>query len=513
MSVVGAIDIGSNAIRMVCARLTQDYRIEIIEKYRTQLRLGEDVFRLGYITEERIELLLEALKVYKRTLEQNECEKICAYCTSAFRETANQQEIIERVLMETGIRLETISGGEEAQLLQRAIQRVMELKSGRLMMADLGGGSLEVSVLQDGEIEFAESFRMGTVRMLMMFPYHPETEVEFLSWGRYFIEDFSHFLKTRLQNPRVDKLVITGGNATAIWRMKGVIDQKSSGPFEGNIMLEKSGFKKLKQKLLNHTLNERIEKLNMDVDRADVILPALLIFDQLLKLTDCSAFNIPAVGLRDGILEEMLERHKGAPNLTAREQVIHSARFYAGKYLSDLQHGETVRELALQLFDGMQALHNLKPRQRLLLEPACIRHDIGRFIRPSDHHKHSMYLIRNMELVGVTNSELMIIALVARYHSRGMPSDKHKEFSRLDSRDRSNVKLLTALLRVADALDREHNALAGNLELECTAAVVRLRLECVSGKTQDFMLARWAVQHKKQLFEQIFRRKLEVIFA
>ena len=135
-NVIGAIDIGSNAIRMICARLTEDYRIEELEKNRTPLRLGEDVFRMGYITEERIEQLLATIKVYQKTLEQNNCKEICAYCTSAFRESGNRQTVIERVEMETGIQLESISGGEEAQLLQRAVQRVMDLSKGRIMLAD-----------------------------------------------------------------------------------------------------------------------------------------------------------------------------------------------------------------------------------------------------------------------------------------------------------------------------------------------------------------------------------------
>ena len=194
-NVIGAIDIGSNAIRMICARLTEDYRIEELEKNRTPIRLGEDVFRMGYITEERIEQLLATIKVYQKTLEQNNCKEICAYCTSAFRESGNRQTVIERVEMETGIQLESISGGEEAQLLQRAVQRVMDLSKGRIMLADLGGGSLEVTLLEDGEIEFAESFRMGTVRMLKMFPYRPEREKAFLSWAEYYVEDFIDFLK------------------------------------------------------------------------------------------------------------------------------------------------------------------------------------------------------------------------------------------------------------------------------------------------------------------------------
>ena len=124
-----------------------------------------------------------------------------------------------------------------------------------------------------------------------------------------------------------------------------------------------------------------------------------------------------------------------------------------------------------------------------------------------------MYLIRNMELVGVTNSELMMIALVARYHSGGMPSVKQKEFSRLDSEKRSTVTRLTALLRIGDALDREHRTRAGNLSIEFDKDQVWLHLECLSGKSPDSMLALWALNHKKELFEKVFRRTLNADFG
>ena len=512
-NVIGAIDIGSNAIRMICARLTEDYRIEELEKNRTPIRLGEDVFRMGYITEERIEQLLATIKVYQKTLEQNNCKEICAYCTSAFRESGNRQTVIERVEMETGIQLESISGGEEAQLLQRAVQRVMDLSKGRIMLADLGGGSLEVTLLEEGEIEFAESFRMGTVRMLKMFPYHPEREKAFLNWAEYYVEDFIDFLKKRLGKPRVETLVITGGNATAIGRFSGKTDRDAPGFSQGRMILDKQRFSKFKRSVIKLNLNERIRDLEMEEDRADVILPALVIFEKLLKFTGCSGFVIPAVGLRDGILDEMRERQGNLPDWNTREQVIHSARYYAEKYLADMQHAETVRELSLQLFDELFELHELQSRDRLLLEVAALLHDIGRFIRPSDHAKHSMYLIRNMELVGVTNSELMMIALVARYHSGGMPSVKQKEFSRLDSEKRTTVTRLTALLRIGDALDREHRARAGNLSIEFDKDQVWLNLECLSGKSSDSMLALWALNHKKELFEKVFRRTLNADFG
>jgi exopolyphosphatase/guanosine-5'-triphosphate,3'-diphosphate pyrophosphatase len=506
MKIVGAIDIGSNAIRMICARLTPDRRVEIIETNRTPIRLGKDVFHTGYLSDTTLESLIHALQIYRKTLEQNECKEIRAYATSAMREADNREEAIERIERATGIRLETISGGKEAQLLQRAIRRVMDLEQGRYLLADLGGGSVEITLLVQGEIQFAESFRMGTVRLLQMFPYTPETEREFRRWTKTIMRDFTETLQTRLPCDQIDALVITGGNANALARL---FDRTlvGSGTYERNVCyLPRDTFHLLKKLVKHSSLEERVEKYEMSPDRADVIVPAMMVFDGLLRFSGSNTLAIPMVGLRDGILDEMLEDTVGATVSGEYEQVLHSAFYYARRYQANVRHARTVHHLAVQLFDGTQALHQLNQRDRLLLEVAAILHDIGRFIRPSSHHKHSMYIIQNIELVGVTNTELRLISLIARYHSGSPPAAKHSDYARLPSADQQRVSTLSSLLRVADALDREHRDRVHSLVVHHDPQRVLLLLNGDS----DLLLAHWAVNNKKALFEEQFARRLEI---
>ena len=148
MKIIGAIDIGSNAIRMICARLTPDRRIELVESVRTPLRLGLDVFKFGYLQEVTIINLVESINIFKRTLSQNKCEKIRAHGTGAWREADNADEVILRIERGSGIKVEAISGGKEAELLQRAVSRVVPLQVSSFLMADLGGGSVEIIVLR-----------------------------------------------------------------------------------------------------------------------------------------------------------------------------------------------------------------------------------------------------------------------------------------------------------------------------------------------------------------------------
>ena len=511
MKVVGAIDVGSNATRMTCARITEDGRIEYLERTRTALRLGAEVFSNGFISAETEARLIENFQIYSRIFAQNDCERIRANATSAFREAKNKDELLQRVFEQTGIQIDVISGGKEAELLRKAVRKVLPLEQGNSILADLGGGSLEVSILRDGEIHFAESFRLGTVRLLQMFPYAKNKEREFIGWVQVYVKEFLNILKPKLQSLEIDRVVITGGNSVAIAKISEKLHAK----------LEKSDFKKewfqvqkneLKAviKQLSHlSFEERIDKFSLNQDRTDVILPAMFVFDRLLRVADSKSFFVPDVGVRDGILSELLEEYSPTQVQTEYQQIIYSAFYYAQKYQMDLRHAKTVRRLSIQLFDGTVQLHQYGHKERIFLEVASILHDIGRFIRPSNHHKHSSYLIQNMELVGFTDHERKMISLIARYHTRSEPSEKHPEYARLAKHEQNLIRVLSAILRVSDALDREHRSTTHSIIVHITDTQLHLIIE----GEEDWILNGWALQKKKLLFEEVFAKEVVVQFS
>ena len=203
------------------------------------------------------------------------------------------------------------------------------------------------------------------------------------------------------------------------------------------------------------------------------------------------------VGLREEILSEMLEDNLGDPSGGEYEQIIHSA-FYSARRYSAIRHAKVVHQLAVQIYDGIKELHGLFQRERLLLKVPAILHDISRFIIPSSHHKHSQYLIQNIELVGLTNSELKLISLIARYHKGSAPSEQHPDFQKLSLKNKTIVRNLAAILRVADDLDREHKE-------HVHSVVVRLessRVLLIPSQDHDQLLAKWAVSNNKLILEE-----------
>jgi exopolyphosphatase/guanosine-5'-triphosphate,3'-diphosphate pyrophosphatase len=275
---------------------------------------------------------------------------------------------------------------------------------------------------------------------------------------------------------------------------------------QGAFFFDSNCLQSLKKMLKNSTFEERIEQFGMSADRADVIIPASLMFSALLKFSRSKTVVFPMAGLRDGILNEMLEENLGNPAGGEYEQIIHSAFYNARRYSANIRHAKVVHQLAVQIYDGIKELHGLFQRERLLLEVAAILHDIGRFIRPSSHHKHSQYLIQNIELVGLTNSELKLISLIARYHAGSAPSENHTDFQKLSPKNKTIVRNLAAILRVADALDREHKERVHSVMVRLESSRVLL----IPSGDHDQLLANWAVNNKKSLFEEQFQRQLEL---
>jgi exopolyphosphatase/guanosine-5'-triphosphate,3'-diphosphate pyrophosphatase len=266
------------------------------------------------------------------------------------------------------------------------------------------------------------------------------------------------------------------------------------------------------QRLARMSFAERVEQLGLSRDRADVILPAAVVYYRLASVARVDRLLVPRVGLRDGLVREMVAGQLvGAIAADRRDTVLAGARALARKYHAELQHAEQVRELAISLFDQTQPLHGLGAEERVLLEAAALLHDIGTFIAASGHHKHSYYLIRSSDIVGLAADERELVGLVARYHRRSHPKRTHPGFEQLTREDRDVVLRLSAILRLADALDREHQAKVARIEVRLGKRGVELTLVPEDPKAGDLALERWAIRRKGALFAEAFGAPVEIV--
>lgn len=415
----GVVDIGSNAIRCQILELPgRGLPPLVLDTQRESIRLGHDVFVTGEVPEAKVAAAVDALRRFRQLCDHKGAQRIRAVATSALREATNGPQIVQRIAEFAGIQVEIISGTEEAYLLTRAVEARIDLASGRSMLVDVGGGSVEVTLVEQGGITHAESYRLGAVRLLEALRSEGGAEGKVLVRlvGQY-VRSLDRRILDGLGDAPIDRFAATGGNIEALadlaardgaLRQSGGVDVLPVAALGGWIA-----------RLAKLPAAERAASLGLAPDRADVILPAAVVYHHLADLAKVERILVPRVGLRDGLVREAAAGHlETAHAADRREAVLAAAIAISRRYHCDSGHVETVRALAVSLFDQTASLHGYGAEERVLLEAAAVLHDIGAFVSPSAHHKHAHYLIRASEIVGLTAEEREIVAQVARYHRR-----------------------------------------------------------------------------------------------
>jgi len=509
----GVVDIGSNAIRMQVIEVREAGTPHaILETSREPVRLGQDVFLTGAIPEASVAKAVEALRTFRTACDRWQVRGVRAVATSALREAANRDAIVRRIELETGIRVEIISGTEEAYLLVRAVEARVDLAQGRSMLVDVGGGSVEVTLVESGQIVVSESYRLGAVRLLeaLRRDMRGGKDVGFLALLDQYVGSLDRRIADRLGSAKIDRFVATGGNIETLGDLAA---RETALPAAGGVeAIPRKTLSEWIQRLARLSYAERVEELGLAPDRADVVLPAAVVYYRLAEVARAEKLLIPRVGLRDGLVREVVAGHlETAQAADRRGTVMAGATALARKYHADLAHAEKVRELALSLFDQTSSLHGLGAEERVLLEAAAMLHDIGGFVSAASHHKHAHYLIRSSDLVGLSESEREIVALAARYHRRSHPKRTHLEFQQRTREERDRVMKIAAILRLADALDREHQAKVASVEAKIGERYLDLVRTAANAADGDLALEHWAVHRKGSLFVEAFGLQPRVV--
>lgn len=498
---IGAIDVGSNAIRFSAVEFTSRTAKQELERLRVPVRLGHEVFRTGRLAPDAVDAALDALGGFGRRMESLGVGPYRAVATSAVRESEDGAAFVRRARAEAGIRLETITGSEEARLVWLAVRDRFTLGPGPWLIMDLGGGSVELSLAKGEKPAWTVSHTMGAVRLLESF--------ESAGDGSEFHELLEEYIGTlRLQAPglrvssRVRGLIATGGNIEALSDLG-----RGRHGADGAERLGLSELHRLIVRLAKLSLAQRVEQLGLRPDRADVILPAALLYERVAKMAGVKEIVVPRVGVKEGVLLDVLDemaargRHRRRHDQEAFEGAVGLGR----RFDFDEAHARHVAMLATSLFDQLQPLHGLSESDRRILAAAALLHDVGQFVSYRSHHKHSFYLVAHSELAGFNPQQMPIIGLVARYHRKAEPRPEHPGFGELDATDRERVQKLAALLRVADALDREHVQRVSGVDALIEDDAVELRV------ADSGALESWTLPAKAGLFERTFGLPLRVV--
>ena len=512
-----AIDVGSNAIRLRIIEAESSSRSPApqlalipgerasawreILSLRAPVRLGGEVFVSGKLTPASIGLACAALRDFKREIDIARVAAYRATATSAVREAQNGTTLVERARREAGIELEVIEGVEEARLIQLAVTRRLPIEPKRALLVDVGGGSTELTVLENGKSTFSISLPVGTVRLLETFLKGAATvDAEKTRLVREAIDRAYSEAKNQLGRGTFAVVIGTGGSIDALAELCPAKRDVSSPPKTGRIA-DVEAMRALYNKMAAMTSDVRAKTFGLRPDRADTILPAAIIFTRVAELAKADVIVAPGVGLKEGILEELIDKHFRVWDSEGEaESVLLACMRLGRRYQFDEAHGERVTRFATQIFDDLIDRHRLDSRDRLLLRAAALLHDIGDFVRYDGHHKHSYYLIEHADIMGLSPEERSIVANVARYHRKSPPDPAHPNFRDLGKEARGKVRALAAILRIADALDREH---LGKIEsVRAIAEKSRVVLSLVGNHERE--LEEWTVRAKSALFKDVF---------
>lgn len=518
-----ALDLGSNALRLriVEAQAAIPGREQLsllpdsglhwreIVSLRAPVRLGSEVYLTGKLAMSSIGQACTALREFRQSMDDAKVDAYRATATSAVREASNGTTLVERARREAGIELEVIEGIEEARLIQLAVTRRGGLADKRALLVDVGGGSTELTYLDKGRTRFATSLPIGTVRLLEMYLRGSKTGVVDKHRQRLLFEGVDRALGECV--PALKKLpfeivVGTGGSVDTLAELCGTKTGHEGFPRAVDVPLMKT----LLGRLFGLTPDQRRETFNLRPDRADTIVTATSIFLRVAEAFNATAIVAPGVGLKEGILEELVDKYFNRWDKESEARTVVDGCIRLGRrYGFDQAHGELVATLAMTLFDDMTAYHGFGERERLLLRAAALLHDVGDYVRYDGHHKHSYYLIQHSDIMGLTPDERAIVANVARYHRKSPPDPAHPNFRDLDKDSRAKVRSLAAILRIADALDREHLGKVESVRADIEPKARKLNL-FVTGQ-EDRELEEWTVRAKSELLRDVF--DLDVVLA
>lgn len=470
-----AIDIGSNAMRLAIGSFDKRGCLTIHATRRAPVRLGGDVFRSGSLTPATMEQGVAAFLEFESLLRMHDFTVCRAVATSALRDATNAQLFIDRVRRATGISIEVITGDEEARLIYGAVSNLVPLQNGTSLLLDIGGGSVELTLIHRGALIFSDSVNLGTVRLLEMVRGKKNDQELLLR----LLRQYADRIKTRIARTKkvrtITRLIGTGGNIDTLGDLrKSVLGKK------GTRSLHRIELLRLMKTLQGMTLKERVDKLKLRPDRADVIIPAMALVAGVMSESKVNTIMIPHTGLRDGVLFDLFEQFSSADDSTSLQRNLSHVRSYAievgRRYAFDEKHALHAVKLAMQIFDQTRGIHNLGGEERALLEIATLVHDIGHFVNSSNHHEHSAYIIRSSHFVGLSEEQRELVALIARYHRGEIPSNRDDNFARLSKTHKNTVVVLAAIIRLIEELDREHLRRVSKIVIRKRGRILTMKL-------------------------------------
>jgi exopolyphosphatase/guanosine-5'-triphosphate,3'-diphosphate pyrophosphatase len=553
MPTFAAIDIGSNSCRLKIARVAA-HHLKTLHEDREVTRLGASVFECGLISPQAMEATLQALKRFQRAVQSRGVDRIRVVATSAMRDARNGPIFQEMVKAETGWDMEIISGLEEARLIHLGVmgsgegQAELEFEpdaASRVLLIDLGGGSCEITLSERKRIQETVSVPLGAVRLTEEFLPSDPAPADGLARMRQLIARELSKAHDRIRPGKVSQVIGTSGTAAALSdafaavtkdetarpdklgklnklpdKIKKQIADKKIGKAIQALMVSQAPVtvataglvptqevRRLADELVPMTLAERVAVEGIGPRRAEIIVAGAQVFAELLESFGLEGFCYSPLGLRDGILAQMLAEQdaRATAHREFEQQRWESVLATARRYGVDLRHAEPVRVHALQLYRALQPLHQLPPEYENWLAAAAMLRNTGKFINYQGHHRHTQYVISSSEIYGYTPLQRTLVSAIARYLGKSRPQPGDRALRNIPAVEHQRVQRAVVLLRLAVALNQDRAS--DVLRVAIKVYPKRVHLELAPGRT-GAELELWSLRKEADYFLEVFGREL-----
>lgn len=505
MPIFAAVDIGSNSVRLKIARL-QGRRLRALHEDREVTRMGESVFRTGFLSPDAMANTIKVLRRFHRVAQRLGTDSVRVVATSALRDARNSRAFLEWVRSATGWRVEIISGLEEGRLIHLGLVSSAKVNSLPVLMIDLGGGSCELTISAGGHIRETVSLPLGAVRLTNEFLQHDPPRKSELERLHGFIGRELGRVADRIIKARIHSIIATSGTAASL----SAVCQKLSKNRASSVT--RLYMQRMAKLLVKSNIEQRRRLPGIGPRRAEIIAAGAVVYSDLLEHCHLRGFRYSSLGLRDGLLAQMAAEHGS----TASSKQIESERrdsiqAAVKHYRVDVGHALQVRNSALHLFDRLKSMHRLPPQYREWLSAAAMLYEVGDYVNRNGRHRHTYYIISNSEILGYTLEQRRIIAAIARYLGKSRPGPADGPMKILAPEDRENVPKASLLLRLARAFHLARSGAVQSVGVRVHEASIEFRLSHKRRMGVDLEL--WAIEKEKNYFREVFGRTLSVALA
>lgn len=515
---------------MLIAELSPDGTVRTQEELERPIALGRETFQTGSLSASSIRKAVNVLRQFRAVMDTYGVQHTRAVATSAVRNALNRDTFVDRVFLATGIELEVIEGSQESLLTFAAVQRALaehpEYHEGEALLFSLGGGATEWALVRDGQVAASVTHDMGTLRMRELLRASTADRRARTRILQHNAREMMNVVRRALPYEKVSHLVAVGTEARFAARVLSAAAPGAGGAAPSNgpggaagatpstppggadlTAISAKDLKKLADQILPLTPEQISAAYSIPPNETESLAPALLAYAELTRLNQVEQLLVARSSMREGLVLHMVRSIRSGSTVLFPDQTIAAAINLARKYEADEKHGVHTATLARAIYQATRQQHQMGEKEQLLLEVASIVHDIGEFVASRGHHRHTYYILVHSEVFGLSQMDMEVVANIARYHRRGVPQSDHPAYASLPRPARLTVNRLSAILRVADALDKSHSQRVQNPKITVVGDELQIRIE----GGEDMGLERIALDSKAGLFEEVFGLKAVII--